>query len=62
MTIYVFDLGGVLINLNVARCMHAFEELMGEHNMRTILGMDSRGEGVKAVSVASKQLMVDFEQ
>ena len=62
MTIYVFDLGGVLINLNVARCMHAFEELMGEQNMRTILGMDSRGEGVKAVSVASKQLMVDFEQ
>ena len=62
MTIYVFDLGGVLINLNVTRCMHAFEELMGEQNMRTILGMDSRGEGVKAVSVASKQLMVDFEQ
>ena len=62
MTIFVFDLGGVLINLNVARCMHAFEELMGEQNMRTILGMDSRGEGVKAVSVASKQLMADFER
>jgi len=60
--IYVFDLGGVLIRLNVARCMRAFEALMGEENMRTVLGMDSRGEGIKAVSVASKQLMADFER
>ena len=60
--IYVFDLGGVLINLHVNRCMHAFEALMGEEYVRTILGMDHRGEGVKAVSVASKQLMVDFER
>ena len=59
---YVFDLGGVLIKLNVGRCMRAFEALMGEQNMRAILGMDSRGEGVKAVSVASKQLMVEFER
>lgn len=61
-TIYIFDLGGVLIGLNVSRCMKAFEALMGEQNMRQILGMDSRGEGVKAVSVASKQLMADFEK
>ena len=27
---YVFDLGGVLINLNVQRCFQAFEKLMGE--------------------------------
>ena len=46
MKIYIFDLGGVLIHLNVPRCMHAFEELMGEQNLRTI----------------SKQLMVDFER
>ena len=59
--IIIFDLGGVLINLHVNRCMHAFEALMGEENVRLILGMDSRGEGVKAVSVASKQLMADFE-
>lgn len=59
---FVFDLGEVLINLNVSRCMRAFETLMGEENMRTVLGMDSNGEGVKAVSVASKQLMVDFER
>ena len=60
--VYVFDLGGVLIKLNVGRCMRAFEALMGEENMRAVLGMDSHGEGVKAVSVASKQLMVDFER
>ncbi len=61
-TIFVFDLGGVLIKLNVARCMRAFETLMGEQNMRAVLGMDANGEGVKAVSIASKQLMVDFEK
>lgn len=59
---YIFDLGGVLIQLDVQRCFLAFERLMGEDNMRAILGMDSRGEGVKAVSVASKQLMADFER
>ena len=59
-TVFIFDLGGVLINLNVRRCMSAFEALMGEATMRAVLGMDSNGEGVKAVSVASKQLMADF--
>ena len=38
--IYIFDLGGVLIRLDVGRCMRAFEVLMGEENMRTVLGMD----------------------
>ena len=61
-TVFIFDLGGVLINLNVRRCMSAFEVLMGEATMRAVLGMDSNGEGVKAVSVASKQLMADFER
>jgi putative hydrolase of the HAD superfamily len=72
--IYIFDLGGVLINLNVSRCMQAFEALMGEENMRSVLGMDSNGEGrkvsadsrttdnVAAVSIATKQLMADFER
>jgi len=60
--IVIFDLGGVLINLNVNRCMHAFEALMGEQNMRTVMGMDKNGEGVKAVSIATKQLMADFER
>lgn len=61
-TIVIFDLGGVLINLNVNRCMHAFEALMGEQNMRTVMGMDKNGEGVKAVSIATKQLMANFER
>ena len=61
-TIVIFDLGGVLINLNVNRCMHAFEALMGEQNMRVVLGMDKNGEGVKAVSIATKQLMANFER
>ncbi len=61
-TVYVFDLGGVLIKLDVKRCFNAFERLMGEENMRAVLGMDHNGEGVKAVSVASKQLMADFER
>ena len=60
--IVIFDLGGVLINLNVNRSMHAFEALMGEQNMRVVLGMDKNGEGVKAVSIATKQLMADFER
>lgn len=60
-TIVIFDLGGVLINLNVNRCMRAFEALMGEQNMRSVMGMDINGEGVKAVSIATKQLMMDFE-
>ena len=60
--IIIFDLGGVLIKLNVTRCMRAFEALMGEENMRAVLGMDRNGEGVKAVSIASKQLMADFER
>jgi HAD superfamily hydrolase (TIGR01509 family) len=42
--------------------MHAFEALMGEENMRAVLGMDKNGEGVKAVSIATKQLMADFER
>ena len=58
----VFDLGGVLINLNVPRCVYAFTALMGAENMRTVLGMDDDGEGVKSVSIANRQLMADFER
>ena len=49
--------------------MRAFEALMGKQNMLTVLGMDSQGEGTKiedkgiqSVSVATKQLMADFER
>ena len=57
----VFDLGGVLINLNVPRCVDNFKRLMGEDNVRNILGIDDEGEGVVAVSAATRQLMHDYE-
>ena len=57
----VFDLGGVIINLNVPRCVANFRQLMGEANVRNILGIDDEGEGVVAVSAATKQLMHDYE-
>ncbi len=60
--IIIFDLGGVLINLNVPRCMQAFSNLIGEENVRNILGMNKDGEGIAAVSIASRQLMKDFER
>ena len=57
----VFDLGGVIINLNVPRCVENFKRLMGEANVRNVLGIDDEGEGVVAVSAATKQLMHDYE-
>lgn len=57
----VFDLGGVIINLNVPRCVTNFKRLMGEANVRNVLGIDDEGEGVVAVSAATKQLMHDYE-
>ena len=57
----VFDLGGVIIDLNVPRCVGHFKRLMGEANVRNILGIDDEGEGVVAVSAATKQLMHDYE-
>ncbi len=57
----VFDLGGVIINLDVPRCVSNFKRLMPEENIRNILGIDDEGEGVVAVSAASKQLMHDYE-
>jgi putative hydrolase of the HAD superfamily len=57
----VFDLGGVIINLNVPRCVGNFKKLMSEEYIRTVLGIDDEGEGVVAVSAATKQLMHDYE-
>ena len=57
----VFDLGGVLIDLNVPRCVGNFKRLMGEENVRNILGIDDEGEGVVSVSAATRQLMHDYE-
>lgn len=60
--IIIFDLGGVLINLNVPRCMQAFSNLIGEENVRNIMGMNKDGEGITSVSIATRQLMKDFER
>ena len=57
----VFDLGGVIIDLNVPRCVANFKRLMGEENVRNVLGIDDEGEGVVAVSAATLQLMHDYE-
>lgn len=57
----VFDLGGVLIDLNVPRCVANFKRLMGDENVRNVLGIDDEGEGVVAVSAATLQLMHDYE-
>ena len=46
----VFDLGGVLIDLNVPACVGNFKRLMGEENVRNVLGIDDEGEGVVAVT------------
>ena len=61
MNTIVFDLGGVIIDLNVPRCVANFKRLMGEDNVRNILGIDDEGEGVVAVSAATRQLMHDYE-
>lgn len=60
--IIIFDLGGVLINLNVPRCIQAFSNLIGEENVCNIMGMNKDGEGITSVSIASRQLMKDFER
>ena len=60
--IIIFDLGGVLINLNVPRCIQAFSDLIGEANVRNIMGMNKDGEGITSVSIATRQLMKDFER
>ena len=60
--IFIFDLGGVLINLNVPRCIARFRELMDDESLRSVLGLGDDGEGIAAVSAASQQLMVDFER
>ena len=57
----VFDLGGVLIDLDVPRCVGHFKRLMGQANVRNVLGIDDEGEGVVAVSAATRQLMHDYE-
>lgn len=57
----VFDLGGVLIDLDVPRCVRHFRRVMSASCIRDVLGIDDEGEGVVAVSAATRQLMRDYE-
>ena len=57
----VFDLGGVIIDLDVQRCVAAFRRLMTDEAIRTVLGIDDEGEAVVAISAATRQLMHDYE-
>lgn len=58
----VFDLGGVLIDLNVTRCIQNFCALMGKEQVHNILGMNDDAEGIQAASAANRQLMHDYER
>ena len=58
----VFDLGGVLVPLNVQRCIDAFTELMGEKNMHQVLGIGGEGDDVEKLSVANRELMHQYEK
>ena len=58
----IFDLGGVIIDLDVPRSVQAFKELISADDLRDVLGMDIDGNGTEAVSVATRQLMSDYER
>ena len=41
----VLDMGGVIMNHNMSECIARFTDILGEENMKTILGLASNGEG-----------------
>ena len=41
----VLDMGGVLMNHNMPECIARFTDILGEENMKTILGLATNGEG-----------------
>ena len=41
----VLDMGGVLLNHNRPECIARFTDILGEENMKTILGLATNGEG-----------------
>lgn len=42
----ILDMGGVLMQHNMPECITRFTSILGEENMKTILGLASNGEGV----------------
>lgn len=43
----VLDMGGVLMQHNMPECIARFTAILGEENMRSILGLASNGEGTE---------------
>ena len=41
----VLDMGGVIMNHNMSECIARFTDILGEENMKTILGLATNGEG-----------------
>ena len=41
----ILDMGGVLMNHNMPECIARFTDILGEEQMKTILGLASNGEG-----------------
>ena len=43
--VIILDMGGVLMNLNVAGCWERMEQLLGKEQMQQVLGLQSNAEG-----------------
>ena len=41
----ILDMGGVLMNHNMPECIARFTDILGEEQMKTILGLATNGEG-----------------
>lgn len=60
--IVIFDLGGVLVDIDVKRCVDEFVKLMGEENIDRVLGIHPQTDDLVNLSIANRQLMRDYEQ
>ena len=52
----ILDMGGVLMNHNMPECIARFTDILGEEQMKTILGLATNGEGT------SDSLMEQYER
>ena len=59
---YIFDLGGVLINLDMQRCVRAFNALLGSAVTRELLGEGDSRDILARLSIADNRLLKDYEQ
>ena len=52
----ILDMGGVIMNHNMPECIRRFTDILGEENMKTMLGLASNGEGT------AQSLMEQYER